>query len=169
MFTTREAEREIVRSLASKLRQKAWRMFFPLSGLVNNCPLFLYTAFNSVRIQIHERTTLLRFLGIILRVLILAVSVYNVYITNQFQTAFIQGGGGWVKSVSKGDCELQKWKISRLLSQLRPRIRPQGAWPASRVCSVVMVFSDKLAVVVGCRPTPFHSIHLLHLRYVAPR
>jgi hypothetical protein len=35
------------------------------------------------------------------------VSVYNVYITNQFQTTFAQGsgaGGGWgVKSVSGGD------------------------------------------------------------------
>ncbi len=97
MFTTREAEREIVRSLAPKLRQKAWRMFFPLSGLVNNCPLFLYTAFNLVRSYIHERTTLLRFRGIILRVIRLEVAVYNVYIKNQFQTAFNQGGGGWVK------------------------------------------------------------------------
>ncbi len=37
---------------------------------------------------------LLRFLGIILRVLRLEVSVYNVYITNQFQTTFSAGGGG---------------------------------------------------------------------------
>ncbi len=36
----------------------------------------------------------LRFLGIILRVLILEVSVYNVYITNQFKTTFAQGRGG---------------------------------------------------------------------------
>jgi hypothetical protein len=36
----------------------------------------------------------LRFLGIILRVPRLEVSVYNVYITNQFQTTFAQGGGG---------------------------------------------------------------------------
>jgi hypothetical protein len=34
----------------------------------------------------------LRFLGIILRVLRLEVSVYNVYITNQLQTTFAQGG-----------------------------------------------------------------------------
>ncbi len=46
------------------------------------------------RSRIHERTILLRFLGIILRVLRLEASVYNVYITNQFQTA-----------VSTGDCE----------------------------------------------------------------
>jgi hypothetical protein len=32
------------------------------------------------------------------------VSVYNVYITNQFQPTFAQGGGG-VKSISRGDCE----------------------------------------------------------------
>jgi hypothetical protein len=36
----------------------------------------------------------LRFLGTILRVLRLEVSVYNVYIANQFQTPFAQGGGG---------------------------------------------------------------------------
>jgi hypothetical protein len=42
-------------------------------------------------------------MGIILRVLRLEVSVYNVYITNQFQTTFAQGGGGGVKSVSIGD------------------------------------------------------------------
>jgi hypothetical protein len=36
----------------------------------------------------------LRFLGKILRVLILEVSVYNVYIAKQFQTTFAQGGWG---------------------------------------------------------------------------
>jgi hypothetical protein len=46
------------------------------------------------RSQIHERTILLRFLGIILRVLRLEASVHNVYITNQFQTTFVQGRGG---------------------------------------------------------------------------
>jgi hypothetical protein len=40
----------------------------------------------------------LRFLDIILRVLRLEVSIYNVYITNKFQTTFAQGGRG-VKSV----------------------------------------------------------------------
>ncbi len=44
-------------------------------------------------------------LGIILGVLRLDVSVYNVYISNQFQTTFAQGGK--VKSVSRGDCEKQ--------------------------------------------------------------
>jgi hypothetical protein len=34
----------------------------------------------------------LRFLGIILRVLGLEVSIYNVYFTNQFQTTFAQEG-----------------------------------------------------------------------------
>jgi hypothetical protein len=36
----------------------------------------------------------LRFLGITLRVLRLEVSVYNVYITNQFQTTFAPRGEG---------------------------------------------------------------------------
>jgi hypothetical protein len=52
------------------------------------------------RSRIHEPTILLRFLGIILRVLRLEVSVFNVYITNQFQTTFARvggGGGGRVK------------------------------------------------------------------------
>ncbi len=44
--------------------------------------------------RIHERTISLRFLGIILRVLRLEVSIYNVYITNQSQTTFAEGGGG---------------------------------------------------------------------------
>jgi hypothetical protein len=35
----------------------------------------------------------LRFLGIILRVIRLAVSVYNVYMLNQFQTTFAWGRG----------------------------------------------------------------------------
>ncbi len=50
------------------------------------------------RSRIHEHTISLRFLGIILRVLRFEVSVYYVYITNQFQITFAQGGRG-VKSV----------------------------------------------------------------------
>ncbi len=46
------------------------------------------------RSRIHERTIYLRLLCIILRFLRLEVSVYNVYITNQFQTNFSRGGGG---------------------------------------------------------------------------
>jgi hypothetical protein len=43
---------------------------------------------HSTRSRIHERTiSFLRFLT-------LEVSVYNVYITNQFQTTFARGGGG---------------------------------------------------------------------------
>jgi hypothetical protein len=56
------------------------------------------------RSRIHERTISLRFLDMILRVLRLEVSVYNVHTTNQFQTTFAQGGE-WVKSVIRGDCE----------------------------------------------------------------
>ncbi len=44
--------------------------------------------------RIHERTISLRFLGKILRFLRLQVSVYNVYITDQCQTTFAQGGRG---------------------------------------------------------------------------
>ncbi len=55
--------------------------------------------------RIHERTISLRFLSIILRVHRLEVSIYNVYITNQFQTTFATGGRG-VESVSiTVDCE----------------------------------------------------------------
>ncbi len=43
--------------------------------------------------RILESTIALRFLGIILRVLRLEVSVYNVYITHQFKTTSAQGGG----------------------------------------------------------------------------
>ncbi len=55
------------------------------------------------RSQIQERS-ILGFLGIILGVLRLKVSVYNVYMTNQFQTTFAQGGGG-SKIRSRGDIE----------------------------------------------------------------
>ncbi len=46
------------------------------------------------RSRIVERTISLRFLGIILRVLRLEVSVNNVYIKNQFQPTFARKGGG---------------------------------------------------------------------------
>jgi len=47
-----------------------------------------------------------RFLGIILRVLILEVSVYNVYVTNQSNYfCLMEGGGEEVKPVSRNDCE----------------------------------------------------------------
>ncbi len=57
-----------------------------------------------IRSRIHERTISLMFLDIILEALRLKVSVYNVYITNQFQTIFAQGEGE-VKSVSRGGFE----------------------------------------------------------------
>ncbi len=46
------------------------------------------------RSRIHERTISLRFPGIILKVLRLEVSLYNVYITKQFQSFFAQGVEG---------------------------------------------------------------------------
>jgi hypothetical protein len=54
------------------------------------------------RSRIHEHTISLRVLGTILRVLRLEVSVYNVYITNQFQTLLITGGRG-IKSVNRSE------------------------------------------------------------------
>ncbi len=55
----------------------------------------------------------MRFLGIIFE-----VSVYNVYIETQFQTTFTQGGGGGgVKSVSRGDC---KWQGGKLVKTFVP-------------------------------------------------
>jgi hypothetical protein len=46
----------------------------------------------------------LRFLGIILRVLRLEISIYNVH-HKPVATHFCSRGGGGVKSVSRGDCE----------------------------------------------------------------
>jgi hypothetical protein len=60
---------------------------------------------NVTKIRIHEHTIALKLQGLILRVLRLEVTVYNVYITNLFQTTFAVGGSGRVKSVSRGDCE----------------------------------------------------------------
>ncbi len=56
-----------------------------------HCESFLALIF--LRSRIHESTISLRFLGIILRVLILEVSVYNAYITNELQTTFARGWG----------------------------------------------------------------------------
>jgi hypothetical protein len=56
----------------------------------------------ATRSRIHDCTILLMFLGIILRVLRLEVSVYKICSTNQFQTTFAQRGGG---SNSVGDCK----------------------------------------------------------------
>jgi hypothetical protein len=75
------------------------------------------------RSRIHERTISLRFMGI-LGVLRLKVSVYNAYITHQFETTFARGWGGGRGVKCRGDCEQQGGKLVKLLSQLRPRIRP---------------------------------------------
>ncbi len=56
--------------------------------------------------RIHERTILLRFLGTILGVLRLEVSIYNVYILQtSFKPLLLKGEGGGVISVTRGDCE----------------------------------------------------------------
>jgi hypothetical protein len=65
------------------------------------------------RSRIHECTKSLRFLGIILSVPRLKVSVYNVYITSKLQTTFARGEGGWGgggKPVSTGDFEEKNLK-----------------------------------------------------------
>jgi hypothetical protein len=53
---------------------------------IPSCMYFLY--------RIHKRTTSLRFLGIILSVLRLEVSVYNVYIKKKFSNHFCSKEGG---------------------------------------------------------------------------
>jgi hypothetical protein len=59
------------------------------------CKETAFIIINAVsRSRIHKREILLRFLGIILRVLNLEASIYNVYITNQFRSTFAQRGGG---------------------------------------------------------------------------
>jgi hypothetical protein len=68
-----------------------------------NKNLFTLLGVELSRSPIHERSISLRFLGIILRVLRLEVSINKDYITNQFQTTFAQRGG--VKSISRGDCK----------------------------------------------------------------
>ncbi len=55
-----------------------------------------YSAYE-YRSQIHERTISLRFLGIILSVLRFEVSVYNVYIINQFKPVLLRGDGPLVE------------------------------------------------------------------------
>ncbi len=50
-----------------------------------------------IRSRIHEHAILLRFLDIILRVIRLEVSIYNVCITNQFQTTFVQVEGSKIR------------------------------------------------------------------------
>ncbi len=66
---------------------------FPLGNIERNEH---YHNLGQLSSRIHERTISLRFLGIILRVLRLEVSVYHVYITNQFQTTFARRGGGGI-------------------------------------------------------------------------
>jgi hypothetical protein len=57
------------------------------------CNLFSHVFFENLRKLIHEHKISLSYLRIILRVLRIEVSIYNVYITNQFQPTFAQGRG----------------------------------------------------------------------------
>ncbi len=74
----------------------------------------------------HERTISLRFRGIILRVFRLEVSVYNVHITNQFQTTFAGGGGGGVKNNGRGDCERQGGKTLKVFVRMTSKNSASG-------------------------------------------
>ncbi len=60
------------------------------------------------RSVIHEHTILFRFLGIILRVFRLEISVYNGPVSNHYYSR--ERGGG---SVSRSDCEKQGGKLSK--------------------------------------------------------
>jgi hypothetical protein len=74
----------------------------------------------------------MRFLGIILRVLRLEVSVYNIYITNQFQPTFARGEGE-VKSVCRGDCEYSKEENSEVFEDFcLNNVQEFGLWVQSQ-------------------------------------
>jgi hypothetical protein len=98
-------------SIADQAYLQVWKSF-----MVFFCvEIFFGTGRNRAFVtysRIHEHTISLRFLDVILRVLRLEVSTYNLYISNQFQTTFARGGGGGLKTVvevtvnSKGeDCK----------------------------------------------------------------
>jgi hypothetical protein len=65
----------------------------------------------------------LRFQGIILRVLRLEVSVYSVYVTNQFLNHFCSREWGDYNPLV--DVTVNSKEENYYVSKLRPRIRPQ--------------------------------------------
>ncbi len=63
------------------------------------CPLYTEAEFMNVQFRWGFWAKTLKFSDF-------EVSVYNIYITNQFQITFAQGGGGGSKTpVSRGNCE----------------------------------------------------------------
>ncbi len=64
--------------------------------------------------RIHERTTSVRFLGIIWRVLRLRFLCTMFTLQTSFKPLLLKGAG--IKSVSRGDCEWQGGKLLKLLS-----------------------------------------------------
>ncbi len=82
---------------------------FLLVSVIVLCFLPFPALLHLLRSRIHERTILLRFLGIFLRVLRLEVSVYMQCLHYKPGFKTLQPGGwggeGGVKSVSRGDCE----------------------------------------------------------------
>ncbi len=76
----------------------------------------------------HNSSIALESKNRILRVLILEVSEYNVYIINQSLTTFVQRGAGGeeVKSVSRADGESQGGKSLRLFGPITSKNSASG-------------------------------------------
>ncbi len=69
--------------------------------------------------RIQYRKISLRCLSTILRVLRFEVSLYNVYIPNQFQPTFAGGGGGGIKTVGAGAVCLTSEKYLKIFAQYK--------------------------------------------------
>ncbi len=74
------------------------------------------------------------------------------------------GGGVYVKSISRGDCEKQGGKFVRLLSQLRPRIRPLHCLK-TRETSVKRI--QTLRPRQRFSAVPYRTVHFLTYIYTA--
>jgi len=70
--------------------------------------------------RINEHTVLLRFLGIILRVLRIEVSVYNAYIINQSDHLYLTLLKNWQKTVSLIVCNRLKYQWDQWDRTLHP-------------------------------------------------
>ena len=79
-----------------RLHLRYYGLLWPIeTGSTSNAFLHLMSnrlACANTNVEFIERGISLRFLGLILRFLRLEFSLYNVYITNQFQTTFGLGG-----------------------------------------------------------------------------
>jgi hypothetical protein len=100
------------------LQKKYKKKFHDCVPLTNfsTCTVQVYIS------RIYESTFLLSFLGKILRVIRLDVSVYNVTLQTSFKPILLGGRGGGVNSLV--EVAVNSKELLRLLSPLRPRIRP---------------------------------------------